>query len=65
MSQAGSFLARLVRASGGWTEDQRRQFRDFFCSGENDRQLMERLGLSGAELTERRQSIAKLVLVTA
>ncbi|AXA80699.1 hypothetical protein CE206_29480 (plasmid) [Achromobacter xylosoxidans] len=62
---AASFLQRVIAASANWSAEQRQQFRDFFCTDETDLQLIARLGISAAQLRERRQGIAKLVQVTA
>ncbi|WP_025140923.1 hypothetical protein [Achromobacter sp. DH1f] len=61
---SASFLARVVKTSSTWTAEQRQQFRDFFCTDETDMELIARLGITGAELRVRRQSMAKLVQVT-
>ncbi|AVG44125.1 MULTISPECIES: hypothetical protein [Achromobacter] len=62
---SASLLARVVKGSVNWTPEERQDFRDFFCSDETDIELISRLGITAEKLRVRRQSIAKLVQVTA
>lgn len=62
---SASLLARVVKGSANWTPEERQDFRDFFCTDETDIELIARLGITAEMLRVRRQSIAKLVQVTA
>lgn len=62
---SASLLARVVKGSANWTSEERQDFRDFFCTDETDIELIARLGITAETLRVRRQSIAKLVQVTA